>query len=136
MQHYLPSESSEDNALGRLSEQQFSMLTSGFEDERAGLKQRVTELLAEIKSAENRSVNVDRFVKIVKRFTDIRELTYENLHELIDRILIHEPDLETGTRKVEIFYSFVNQVDTGDVPTSSVTRWRKERNREIKSIVT
>ena len=28
-------------------------------------------------------------------------MTYENVHEFIDRILIHELDRETNTRKIE-----------------------------------
>lgn len=58
-----------------------------------------------------------RFVALVRRYTAIEELTYENVHEFIDRILIHELDKETNTRKIEIFYSFVGRVDTGDKPT-------------------
>ena len=36
----------------------------------------------------------------------IKELTYEILHEFIDRILIYETDKTTGNRKIEIFYNF------------------------------
>ena len=52
-------------------------------------------------------------------------LTYENVHEFIDRILIHELDKETNTRKIEIFYSFVGRVDTGDKPTESISYFRQ-----------
>ena len=104
----------EDNALGRISDQQFVTLTSGHEDEKAELKTKLAELENIINSVEKRGAEVDKFVNIVKQYTDIQELTYENVHELIDRILIHDPDSVTNTRKVEIFYSFVNQVDTGD----------------------
>ena len=124
-----------DNALGKLSDQQFAMLTSGFEDERVELQRTLAELMVKINAAEKRGTGVEKFVQIVRQYTDIQELTYENLHELIDRILIHEPDPETSTRKIETFYNFVNQVDTGDEPTSSVTYWRKENNRKIKSVV-
>ena len=57
--------------------------------------------------------------------TAIEELTYENVHEFIDRILIHELDKETNTRKIEIFYSFVGRVDTGDKPTESISYFRQ-----------
>ena len=124
-----------DNALGKLSDQQFSILTTGFEDEKVGLQRKLAELELEISTAEKCGINVDRFVEVVKRYTDIQELTYENLHELIDRILIYDPDPETNTRKVEIMYSFVNQVDTDDEPTSSISYLRRECNREVKSIV-
>ena len=45
---------------------------------------------------------------------DIRDLTYENVHEFIDRISIHEADSETKTRKVEIQYSFVGQIENDE----------------------
>ena len=54
-------------------------------------------------------------------------MTYEIAHEFIDRILIHELDRETGTRKIEIFYSFVGRIDNNDEPTATVTRIRKEK---------
>ena len=47
------------------------------------------------------------------------------MHELIDRILIHELDRETNTRKVEIFYNFVGRIDSGDQPTESVSYFRQ-----------
>ena len=61
----------------------------------------------------------------LRRYTAIEELTYENVHEFIDRILIHELDKETNTRKIEIFYSFVGRVDTGDKPTESISYFRQ-----------
>lgn len=52
-------------------------------------------------------------------------MTYENVHEFIDRILIHELDRETNTRKIEIHYSFVGQVDTEQEPTQVVNHDRR-----------
>jgi hypothetical protein len=124
----------EDNALGKLSDHQFATLTSGFEDERIGLQRTLAELTAYINTAEECGADAEKFVNIVKRYTDVQELTYENLHELIDRILVHNPDPETNTRKIEIFYSFVNQIDTGGEPTSSISYLPRER-KNIKSIV-
>ena len=124
----------EDNALGRISDQQFVMLTSGYEDEKKTLTARVRELEREINTAIERSADVDKFVKTARWYTDIQELTYEIVHDFIDRILIHEPDLETTTRKVEIFYSFIGQIDTGGEPDASTSYIRRER-RNVKSIV-
>lgn len=38
---------------------------------------------------------------------------------------IHELDKETNTRKIEIFYSFVGRVDTGDKPTENISYFRQ-----------
>ncbi|HHQ5492440.1 TPA: DUF4368 domain-containing protein [Clostridioides difficile] len=85
----------------------------------------IAELTQEIDNATERSADVKRFVALVRRYTAIEELTYENVHEFIDRILIHELDKETNTRKIEIFYSFVGRVDTGDKPTESISYFRQ-----------
>ena len=110
------------------------MLTSGYEDEKNTLKSKVTALERELNTATERKTDVDKFIRIVRQSTDIQELTYENVHEFIDRILISEPDLETATRKVEIFYSFVGQIDSGGEPTANTSYIRRER-RNVKSIV-
>ena len=125
----------EDNALGKPTDQQFEMLTSGFDNERVELKIKLTELMDQINSVTERGADVDKFVEIVRRYTDVQELTFENVHELVDRILIHETDHETNTRKIEIYYSFVNHVDTGDEPTESIAYLCKE-SKNIKSIAT
>lgn len=115
----------EDMALGRLSSEQFALLTSGYEDEKAALTKRAAELRQEIDTAAERGADVKRFVALVRRYSEISELTYENVHEFIDRILIHELDRETNTRKIEIFYSFVGKVDSGDEPTESTSYFRQ-----------
>ncbi|WP_300562228.1 recombinase family protein [uncultured Oscillibacter sp.] len=124
----------EDNALGRLSNEQFVFLTSGYEDEKAALTKRVAELRKELDTAAEHSADVKRFVALVRRYTEISELTYENVHEFIDRILVYELDKDTNTRKIEIFYSFVGKVDTGEQPTESVSYFR-QIGADVKSVV-
>ena len=124
----------EDNALGRLSNEQFVFLTSGYEDEKRELTKRAAALKKEIDTVAERSADVKRFVALVRRYTEISELTYENVHEFIDRILVYELDKDTNTRKIEIFYSFVGKVDSGEQPTESVSYFR-QIGADVKSVV-
>ena len=78
--------------MGRLSNEQFVFLTSSYEDEKRALTKRAAELEKEINTAAKRSADVKRLVALVRKYTAITELTYENVHEFIDRILIHELD--------------------------------------------
>lgn len=56
----------------------------------------------ELKQEERKSVNVDCFLSIVRKYTDLSELTPEILREFIDRIIIHASDKSSGKRLQEI----------------------------------
>ncbi len=71
----------EQMALEHLSEQQFHMLTSGYEAEKTALSNRVVELEQAISGAKDRMLNADRFLKIVGKYTYIQELTPELVDE-------------------------------------------------------
>jgi len=73
--------------LGRLSDEQFVFLTSDYEEERKSLSARIVELKEEINTVVERNADIKRFLDIVHKYTEIDELTYENVHVLIDRIL-------------------------------------------------
>lgn len=115
----------EDNALGRLSDQQFTFMVSGYDDEKAALVEKIRGLEKEVSTVTERRDDVGRFVQIVRKYTDVQELSYEIIHEFIDHILVYELDKDTNTRKVEIYYSFVGQVDTGEAHTESVSFFRQ-----------
>lgn len=115
----------EDNALGRISDKQFAVMTSGYDKERETLSKKIAELENVLNDKKERKNDVNRFVKLVRRYSEINELTYENVHEFIDRILIHELDKETNTRKIEIFYNFVGKIDSGDKPCENVSYFRQ-----------
>ena len=85
----------------------------------------------EIATAIDRKTDVSKFVQIVERYTDIRELTYEIVHEFIDKILVHEFDPVTDTRMVEIHYNFVGRVDAVVNPASATTYVRRERKNIV-----
>ena len=124
----------EDNALGKLSDEQFVFMTSGYEEEKKTLKGRIAELDQQIQNAKEHNSDVKKFVQLVKRYTQIKELTYENVHEFIDRILIYELDRETNTRKIEIFYNFVGKVDNTQEPIKNTSYFR-QIGTDVDSIV-
>ena len=124
----------EDNALGKLSDEQFVFMTSGYEEEKKTLKERIAVLDRQIQAAKEHNSDVRKFVQLVKGYTQIKELTYENVHEFIDRILIYELDRETNTRKIEIFYNFVGKVENTQEPIKNTSYFR-QIGTDVDSIV-
>lgn len=102
-----------DNANGKITDERYEKMSVKFEAEQAELKEVVTALEQEIAEQERQSVNVDKFLKVVRRYTEIEELTPAIVHEFIDRIVIHEPEQARGDRvqKVDIIYNNIGAVD-------------------------
>jgi len=103
-----------DNVAGKVTDERYEKMSSKFETEQAELKEKVAALEQEISELERQSVNVDKFLKVVRRYTEIEELTPAIVHEFIDRIIIYEPEQARGDRvqKVDIIYNNIGAVDT------------------------
>lgn len=104
----------EDWAAGRISEYNFNMLSQKYQSEQQSLTEQIEALKSQLTVQEQSTADAEKWVKLIRRYTDPTELTAELLNTLIEKILIHEavkqPD---GTREqeVEIFYRFVGKID-------------------------
>lgn len=125
----------EDNALGKLSDQQFTTLAPNYEEEKNTLTKRADELESVLNAEKEAKHDINRFIQLVGKYSDIQELNYEIAHEFIDRVLIYEINREAKTRKIDIFYSFVGKIKSGEMPTEDVTRLRVGAI-DVKSYVT
>lgn len=98
----------EDNVSGKISDERFSIMSAGYEDEQKKLRATVAELTDFIETAEQKSADVTAFIQVVQKYEHITELTPEIMHELIEKIVVHAPDKSSGhrTQKIEIHYSF------------------------------
>ena len=65
----------EDNIDGKISDDRFSRMSATYETEQKQLEARVSELEAAIAEARKQRLNVDSFLGMVRRYTDITELT-------------------------------------------------------------
>ena len=111
----------EDNISGKLSDDRFMKLSKGYDTEQADLQEEQTQLQKNIQQEEKQTVNVERFLAVVKKYTDLTQLTPEILHEFIDKIIVHAPDKSSGRRlqEIEIIYNHIGVFDH-----SKVTLWK------------
>ena len=111
----------EDNIIGKLSDERFMKMSKGYEDEQHTLQTEADEIQSELQQEEKKSVDVKRFLAIVKKYTDLTELTPEILREFIDKIIVHAPDKSSGRRlqEIEIIYNHIGEFDR-----SKVTLWK------------
>ena len=102
-----------DNLSGKITDERYEKMSGKLETEQADLEQFLVSVEEEIAEQESRVANVDRFLTVVRRYTEIEKLTPAIVHEFIDRIIVHEPEQARGDRrqKVEIIYNNIGAVD-------------------------
>ena len=100
----------EDLALGRISDERYEDMYQGLDQEERELKSKQKTLKEQWEKTQETFQNVEKFIPLIKKYTDIQELNAYILNELIERIVVHEKVVgEDGnkTQKVEIYYKFV-----------------------------
>jgi len=103
----------EDNASGKLSDERFMMITKRYDDEQLALKKKIGGLQAEIEAEERHKHSAASFLRAVRKYTDIKELTPVILNELVEKIVVHHAQGlgKSRTQQLEIFYNFVGVLD-------------------------
>ena len=91
-------------------------MSDNYETEQKELTEKVKILNAEIEKAQTKYDNIQKFMAIVKRYSDFEELTPEILRAFVDKIIIYEKQKVYGhiMHTIEIVYNFVEAIELPD----------------------
>ena len=103
----------EDNVCGRITNERFDFLAKSYEDEGNELNTKIQELKNALASSVQDEEKLSKFLKVVKSYTEIEELTPEILNGFIEKIYIGETEKYDGRKMqdVEIIYKFVGAIN-------------------------
>lgn len=85
----------------------------GFDTEEKELRHKQENLKTELEKNEETFSNAEKFVPLIKKYTDIQELNAHILNKLIEKIVVHEKMVDqegNKSQKVEIYYKFVGHI--------------------------
>lgn len=118
----------EDNALGRLPDKRYEMLSAGYEKEQAELEQFIKACREQLTQYDEDTNRTEKFLALVHKYTDITELTPVIINEFVDKILVHKAEKIDGERvmEIEIYLNFIGKVE---LPAQELT---EEELAEIK----
>jgi len=68
-------------------------MNADYEREQETLENSTEELGKTVETCEEQRVNVKSFIKTVQRYIEPTELTPEMLHEFVNKIVVHAPDM-------------------------------------------
>lgn len=90
----------EDNVEGKISDERFAKMSENYESEQKSLERRIIEIRSSIATQKENCINVNSFVALVRKHTDIQELNAEAILEFVERLEVFQP-ARVGGRKVQ-----------------------------------
>ena len=106
----------EDSVLGRITTEQFQMLSGSYTEEQNLITVGISQKESEIQHLRETVSGTDSFLDKAKRYTDITELTPELLRLFIEKIVVHEKEVKWSKhapQTVEIYYNGIGYVGSG-----------------------
>ena len=116
----------EDNLSGKLSDERFTKMSQRYEEEQAGLSERIKILRRELDQLKGEAVSTDMFLATVRKYTRAKKLTPRMINELIDHIDVFQSEKINGewVQKLTIHYNCIGALfipDTDALPVPDVT---------------
>ena len=123
----------EDLVLGRLSEALYAKMNGLLNDEQTALTEEIKELERAIASHNASLKGAQKFIDLVDRYQDFKELTVTMLNEFVEKILVHER-AEKGkrdtTQDVDIYFNFIGRYIPPTFKTRELTPEEQEEKRQ------
>ena len=125
----------ESFATGKIPEKHFDRLLSGYDNEQTALEAEIQELQTGLDRYGADSVRADRFLELVKRYTDFSELTTPMLNEFIEKVVVHEADKSTGDRvqKVDIYLNFIGAFTVPKMEAALTAEQEAREQRKLQA---
>lgn len=125
----------ESFATGKIPEKHFDRLLSGYDNEQTTLEAEMQELQTGLDRYGADSVRADRFLELVKRYTDFSELTAPMLNEFIEKVVVHEADKSTGERvqKVDIYLNFIGAFTVPKMEAALTAEQEAREQRKLQA---
>lgn len=103
----------EDNVMGKISDERFMKMSIDYENEQKELVAKSAKLKETILSAKEQSLNTDRFLALVKKYTEIKELDAEIIREFVDKILVFKAEKIDGRKvqRIRIIYNCIGEIE-------------------------
>ena len=123
----------EDSVLGRITTEQFQMLSGSYTEEQNLITVGIPQKENEIQRLRETVNETDSFLDKAKRYTDITELTPELLRLFIERIVVHEKEVKWSKhapQTVEIYYNGIGFIDKQHQDMESLQPLKTEEPRQ------
>ena len=102
----------EDKVKGMLPAERFTKMLAEYESEQKKLAARAAELQTAIHTETEKANSADKFLALVKKYTDMKELTHEIAAAFIDKVIVGKLERIDGKKHqtVRIIYNIIGEI--------------------------
>ncbi len=124
----------EDNAMGKLPDRRYEMLSSDYEKEQQELEISMQEIREKLMQFEDDTDRTEEFLSLVHKYTDIQKLTPAIVNEFVDKVLVHRIEETDGDRvqEIEIFLNYIGRVELPAQELSEEEMAEEEKKRKSR----
>ena len=99
--------------ITRDAETVYPMLAT-YEEEQANLRARLEEVRSAIAVEHETTDGAEHFIRLVKQYSEITELTSEIVAAFIERVEVHKAVKVDGVKQqtITVYYNFIGNIDT------------------------
>lgn len=120
----------EDKALGEISAERFIEMSAVYEHESKDLKAKTAKLKSEIEEFNTDNDKANKFLELVRKYTQFEELTTAMINEFVDKIIVYEGEWSEGynkdngrpmgtrSQKVDVYLKYIGKFEVPDMRTA------------------
>lgn len=127
----------EGNATGKIPDKHFTRLLAEYDEEQTALEASMTEWQEQIDNWNADRLKTEKFIELVKRYTDFSELTTPMINEFIEKIIVHEGEGRGNSRRqrIDIYLNFIGAFEVPAeivTPTEEAEQHRQQEEQAAK----
>ena len=125
----------EDNAMGKLADRRYEMLSSDYEKEQQELEISMKEIQEKLSQFEDDTDRTEEFLSLVHKYTDIQELLPAIVNEFVNKVMVHKIEEIDGERvqEIEIFLDYIGRVELPAQELSEEEMAAEEKKRKRRA---
>lgn len=100
----------EDHILEKIPDERYEALDSQYTQELQRMKSEIAVCEAALAEQTHRRGSAARFAALFDKYQDFSELTPGMIHQLVEKIVVHERDIkgsQTSPQQIDIFFNFI-----------------------------
>lgn len=104
----------ENYVSGMLPERQYRQLMKQYDSEQGECEEQIEALTKELSVIKEKPIQIDRFIQLIQQYKNPSELTDDMLHDLIDKVIVHEANGGKGknrSQELEVYFNFIGKFD-------------------------